>query len=127
MPRSALCRSELFIGVAVGAAGMEGKMKRIIEGKRYNTETAEEICELPCTAYRGDFAWHKTSLYRTPRGAFFLSGEGNASSMWATAARGGGRGPGEGIRAIDADQAREILEREGETDALERFFTVEDA
>lgn len=102
-------------------------MKRIIDGKRYDTETAEEICALTCTANSGDFAWHRTKLYRTRNGAFFLAGEGNASSMWATAARGGGRGPGEGIRVISADEAREILEREDETDVLERLFDISDA
>jgi len=102
-------------------------MKRIIDGKRYDTDTSEEICELTCLAQKGEFEWHKTSLYRTPRGAFFLAGEGGASSMWAAPAHGGGRCWGEGIRPISADKAREIMERENAVEALERFFEIEDA
>ena len=47
--------------------------------------------------------------------------------MWATPARGGGSGPGSGIRVITAGEAREILERENEQDALERYFEISDA
>ncbi|MEX2492957.1 MAG: hypothetical protein WD425_14475 [Nitrospirales bacterium] len=58
-------------------------MKRVIDSKVHNTQTATEICELPCHHYRGDFQYHDTTLYRTPKGAYFVAGEGGPMSMWA--------------------------------------------
>ena len=87
-------------------------MKRIINGKAFDTETAMHVCELHCTAYRNDFAYHDTALYRSPKGQFFVAGSGNAASMWATNF-GSTRGPGEGMRLVDDDEARAIMERNG--------------
>jgi len=48
-------------------------MRAIINGKRYDTDTADELCQLTCNADMGDFRWHDTRLYRTRRGTFFLA------------------------------------------------------
>jgi hypothetical protein len=85
-------------------------MKRIIDGRIYDTATAEEICELRNTANRGDFRWEATSLYRSPKGAFFLAGQGGAMSRWAQAAQGGGHGGGEGMVLVPEDEARALVE-----------------
>lgn len=50
-------------------------MIRIIEGKRYNTETATSVLELPCSYSLSDFAWHETTLYRTGGARGFLLAE----------------------------------------------------
>lgn len=92
-------------------------MKTIIAGRVYDTDTAERVCELECRVYRSDFAWHETSLYRSPKGQFFVAGRGNARSMWAEPAYGGGSGPGSGLRLVDEDEARRIMERAGCTEA----------
>jgi hypothetical protein len=102
-------------------------MKAIIDGKRYDTATAERVCGLSCTFFPNDFGWHDTDLYRTKNGAWFLAGEGNAASMWAQPVTGGGRGSGQGIRPISDDEARRILEDENQTSALERHFKIEEA
>jgi hypothetical protein len=102
-------------------------MIRIIDGKRYNTQTAELVAEVPCGYYSTDFNYHDTGIYISQKGTWFLAGSGNALSMWAKRAPGGGYGPGRGIRPLDDDDAREHLERAGATDAIERFFDVEDA
>jgi hypothetical protein len=96
-------------------------MKRIIEGKLYNTETAEKLCELSCTYNRGDFGWHCTHLYRTRKSAFFLAGEGNARSMWAHHFS-NGSGSGDGIRVIDADEAKSIMEKEASIEDYAKVF-----
>ncbi len=88
-------------------------MKKIIDGRLYNTETAKRIVQLCCSAYRGDFAYHATYLYKSPKGQFFVAGSGNAASMWASDCGGGTRGPGEGMRLVDADEARQIMEANG--------------
>lgn len=102
-------------------------MRKIIDRKVYDTEKAEKVCGLTCTAYGSDFGWHDTSLFRTQKGVWFLAGEGNASSMWGKPAVGGGSVPGEGIRVLDADEALKTLEAENEDWAIEMYFDVEDA
>lgn len=85
-------------------------MKRVIGGKVYDTETADVVCNLVCDHEYGNFAWHETVLYRTKRGRFFLAGRGGARSMWRTQTGQSSCGPGDGIRAIDADEARTHME-----------------
>ena len=105
-------------------------MKAIIGGKRYDTETAQYICDLsPRGFYTGDFRHEETALYRTPRGNWFLAGEGGPMSRWARPEGLNGYSSGAGVRALDPDEARAMLEQHGETEAIERYFAdqVEDA
>lgn len=105
-------------------------MKAIINGKRYDTETATEICDVsPDGFYRGDFRYEETSLYRTKRGNWFLAGAGGPMSRWARPIGLNGHSGGNGVQALDPDEARALLERHHETDAIEKYFgaQVEDA
>jgi predicted HicB family RNase H-like nuclease len=97
-------------------------MKRIINGRTYSTETADLICTLSCPFGRSDFHWHDTAMYRTKGGAYFLAGEGNAMSMWSRSVDRNSWGPGEGIKPLAVSEAQSILEEEGETDAVEKWF-----
>ena len=103
--------------------------KQVIDGKVYNTETASEICELPCPHYPGDFQYHLTYLYRTKKGAYFLAGEGGPMSMWVEPACGGGRTSGSGIRVLDAEAARGYAESANlnEEEMIDAGFEVEEA
>tara|TARA_B100001250_G_scaffold34353_2_gene27807 strand:- start:7931 stop:8236 length:306 start_codon:yes stop_codon:yes gene_type:complete len=56
-------------------------MIAIIEGKKYNTETAEELA-----------SWHNRKIkcfkcdekiYRTTKGAYFIWGEGGSATPWS--------------------------------------------
>lgn len=102
-------------------------MKAIIDGKRYNTDTATRVCDCsPAGFYRSDFRWEDTNLYRTPKGNWFLAGKGNALSRWATSYGQSGHGPGSGIRPVSASEARELLERHGgDWDDIEEYFGSE--
>jgi hypothetical protein len=97
-------------------------MRRIINGKTYDTNTAEEVCALECRYYPGDFQHHETSLYRTPRGGWFLSGHGGPSSMWSRSVGQNSWSGGEGIQPLSRDEALAVLEGQGETDLIERYF-----
>ena len=102
-------------------------MKRIIDGKRYDTDTAEMICDVSSRINdQRDFKWHDTQLYRTKKGAWFVAGEGGPMSRWAHDT-GDGYGYGSGLVVIEADEARELLEQHDELDALAEYFNVEDA
>ena len=100
-------------------------MKKVIAGRVYNTETAIEICEIPCNSSGvTDFRWHETSLYRTKNGNYFLAGEGNAMSMWSEPC-GDMTGSGSGIRPITKSEARDYAEV-GEIGLYRRSLTPEE-
>lgn len=65
-------------------------MKQVIEGKRYDTATAQEIGSGGGKAYPGDFHYYRESLYLTKKGPFFLAGEGGPLSRYGRPAYGGG-------------------------------------
>jgi len=85
-------------------------MKCVIDGKSYSTETATHICDLPCAARSdSDFEFHDTSLYRSPKGQYFIAGHGGPRSLWAV--HDGDTTSGEsGIRLVDDETAREYAE-----------------
>ena len=57
-------------------------MKKIINGRRYDTDSAKFMAE-DCYSNRTDFGyWHET-LYRKSTGEFFLHGEGGAATKYA--------------------------------------------
>jgi len=86
-------------------------MKQIIEGKVYNTETAEELAGANAGLSTSDFGHWREALYRTKKGAYFIAGGGGPRTRWAVAARGGGTGGSAGIKAVSTDEAREWVEK----------------
>ena len=103
-------------------------MRRIIEGKAYDTSTATLLGSATSPRYyRTDFGWWSEELYRTPRGRYFLAGVGNAASSWSEPAPGGGSGPGSGIRAMTETAAQEWAERYLTTAEYEAIWTAEEA
>ncbi len=101
-------------------------MRKIINGKRYDTTTATEICDCsPIGYYAGDFRYEDTKLYRTKRGNWFLAGRGGAMSRWSRPIGSNGSGGGSGIQPLDADEARSFLERYGDADSIEQYFAAE--
>lgn len=103
-------------------------MKAIIDGKTYNTETAEKLAEV-CNPSAGtsDFSWWEEALYRTKRGAYFLAGGGGSLSGWAKAAIGGGRTGGSGIKRLSEEDARAWAERWLSADEYLELFEAEEA
>ena len=104
-------------------------MRRVIEGRIYDTETADCLHSYEAPHYCSDFHWFKEALYRTRKGAYFVSGEGNALSRWAEPCA-DGRGPGEGIRPLSPDEALAWMEDHGaDADDIAEAFSdkVEEA
>ena len=104
-------------------------MKQVIEGKIYDTTTAEEICQCSsATQSRGDFSHWEAGLYRTKRGRFFLAGSGGPMTRWARSIGQGSTTGGRGIIPVSADEARRCAERAGATaEELANFFSLEEA
>ncbi len=103
-------------------------MRAVIDGKRYNTETATEVACIENGHNLSDFEYFTEGLYHTGKGAWFLAGWGNARSPYGTVA-GNTRGSGERITVLTPAEAQEWLEEHGKVDALEAYFgeLIEDA
>ncbi len=97
-------------------------MKKVIDGLRYNTETAEEIHRWDNGLDTGDFKSCEETLYLTAKGRYFLHGQGGAMSKYSVPVS-GGRGGGEEIVPMSADEVREWLEEHDGIDALEKYFS----
>ena len=105
----------------------EYSMKRIINGKIYNTDTATFIGNRQ-HANQGDFHYEDTDLYRTPKGAFFVQGTGGAYSRWSRPCGSNGTSGGHGIQAMTAIEALAWCEDSGiDADTIAQFFSVEEA
>jgi len=58
-------------------------MKKVINGKIYNTETAKLIADWNNRCNANDFHVCEESLYKTKKGQFFIQGSGGAMSKYA--------------------------------------------
>lgn len=98
-------------------------MKRILDGKIYDTETATKLADISGPAVgRGDFVYNDTWLYRSPGGTFFMAGRGGAQSRWSKPIGGNGSGPGEGLILISDAEARKLFELFGDMDKYAQYF-----
>lgn len=104
-------------------------MKRIIDGRRYDTETAQEVAKHSNGRGWNDFYGLSETLYRTRLGAWFLHGIGGAFTEWGEPEGTNGRVGSEGIRPLSEGDAKEWLMDRGQTEALEQYFAdwIEDA
>lgn len=101
-------------------------MLKIIDGKRYNTETATEVCYHGNAYGRSDFKCVNMTLYRTMKGGWFVAGWGGALTRYAYNT-GNGSGGQASIWVVSDDEARDIIEGDEAYAMLEKYFSVEDA
>lgn len=102
-------------------------MKRIIDGKLYNTDTAEFIGEASNTWRVSDYSYYHEELYRTKKGSFFLYGKGNGASKYRSY-EGDGFGPGEKIVPCSVEDAKHWVENHMSPEDYEEVFgAVEEA
>ena len=103
--------------------------RQIIDGKRYDTDTARFLFNYWNGLPAGDFKSERGDLYRTKTGNYFLVA--TAANNWGRFRQktGNAYSPAAAgkIVPISGDAALAILEREGQTDLIEELFTVEDA
>lgn len=104
-------------------------MKKIINGRKYDTETAELVASYGYSNV-GDFHYWEEDLYRTKFGNWFIVGSGGPMSMYCESANGNTWGLSNVFKPIDPNDAMEWLEQYAEdTEALEKYFSkvIEDA
>ena len=86
-------------------------MKRVINRKLYDTETAEKIAQYAPITDRSDFNFLVETLYRTGDGEYFLHGVGGPATKYAQRCSGGKTG-GEEIELLTDEQAIDWCENQ---------------
>lgn len=105
---------------------MTHDITKIIEGRRYSTLTATEVCNFRTSNGKGDHRHEDTSLYLSPRGRFFLAGYGGPRSRWSRSVNGGYTG-GKGLIPVTVADARSFAEQHACAETVAEFFEIEDA
>lgn len=103
-------------------------MKKIINGKSYDTETAKKVgCWSNNLSYR-DFNWVEETLYRKKTGEYFLHGEGGPASRYSVATGTNSWSGGERIMPMTYAEASDWAEKHLDGDEYEAIFgsVVED-
>ena len=96
-------------------------MRKVINRKVYDTETAEAICE-SIFSNRRDFHYCWETLYRTKKGAFFLYGEGGQLSGYSKTVGQNEWSGGENIRLLTVEEAMAFVEENGTCELYEECF-----
>ena len=96
-------------------------MRKVIDGKVYDTAKAELVAEWDNGYYGNDFKRCEENLYRTPKGAWFVAGEGGPMSKYSRPV-GNMTAGGEGLAPLTDDEALQWLEDKGETELIEEYF-----
>ena len=96
-------------------------MKKVINGKLYNTDTAMEMGEYWNGLAASVFEYTIEALYRKKNGEYFLYGRGGARSSYARRV-GDMWGWGEEIRPLTEGQAKEWAERNLTADEYIEIF-----
>ena len=96
-------------------------MKKIINGKLYNTDTAKRLGEW-VNDITDNLHWVSETLYQKQRGEFFLHGEGGPSSKYAESIGQGSWSSGEKIIPLSYDAAQAWAEEYLDANAYQAVF-----
>lgn len=97
-------------------------MKKIINGKMYNTDTARELGSYSNSGDWRDFSHHCETLYRKRTGEFFLFGEGGPMTKYAESVGQNQWSGGSRIMPMSWDDAQAWAEENLSTDEYESIF-----
>ena len=98
-------------------------MKKIINGKRYDTDTAKMLAS-DSYSNRRDFGYWCETLYRKNTGEFFLHGEGGPMSRYAVTTGQNEWSGGEKIIPLTIESAKSWAEEHLDADQYEKIFGV---
>lgn len=101
-------------------------MKKIINGKRYDTETAGLIGEWGNGLSHSDFNRCEESLYKKRTGEYFLYGKGGAMTKYSKPTGQNSWSGGEDINSLTIEDAKEWAEKHLTADEYEAEFTAEE-
>nr|DAL22730.1 MAG TPA_asm: ParG [Caudoviricetes sp.] len=101
-------------------------MKKIINGKRYDTETAELVGEWSNTYNYSDFSYECEELYRKKTGEFFMYGAGGPASSYAVSSGNNNWTGSSKITPLTIEEAKKWAEKNLDADAYEKYFELEE-
>ncbi|MGX7141461.1 hypothetical protein ACWOBX_08415 [Facklamia languida] len=101
-------------------------MKKVINGKRYNTETSTLVGEWENHYSVNDFYWCSEALYQKKTGEFFIHGKGNAASKYSEPFGTNASKGGEKLIPITIDEAKKWVEEKLEYEDYEKLFEFEE-
>jgi hypothetical protein len=105
-------------------------MKKIINGKRYDTSKAVEVGSASGGGPVGDFSHWSATLFRTPRSkVYFLHGEGGPMTRWSVSIGQNQWAGGEDITPMTRQEAFAWAQEHLEPEEIETEFAdlIEDA
>ena len=97
-------------------------MKKIINGRVYDTEKAKELGTYANAGSWRDFSHLEETLYRKKTGEYFLFGEGGPATKYAEAEGQNSWTGGCRIMPMTYDEAREWAEKHLEAEGYEAIF-----
>jgi len=103
-------------------------VKKIINGKRYDTETAKEVAGYRNGLGGNDFRNISENLYKTKKGSWFLAGEGGPMTKYSRPC-GNMTAGGSDIIPLSDEEALNWLDLYDKVEAIEKYFkdSIEDA
>ena len=100
-------------------------MRKIIDGTRYDTNSAILVAEYETPKSRSDFSWWKAGLYRTKiSGRYFLAGEGGPMTIYGQPCQ-GGMTYGDRLTPMGREEALAWAEQYLTTEEIEAEFAGE--
>ncbi|MFA5382195.1 MAG: hypothetical protein WC356_03445 [Candidatus Micrarchaeia archaeon] len=97
-------------------------MKKIIEGKKYDTDTAKLIGENSNGGSWNDFRHFEEELYQKKTGEFFLHGKGGPMTKYSRQVEQNSTSGSEKIIPLSFQEAREWVESHMEAEEYENLF-----
>jgi len=97
-------------------------MKQIIDGKMYNTDTAEPIHYWDNGCGRSDFKFRSKRLYKTKKGSLFIEHDGGAMTDMAVSAGSNSVTGSSKIEPVTEKDAFNFLCSHGGTEKAEKLF-----
>ena len=101
-------------------------MNKVINGKRYDTETAQFIGEWANTYNYSDWSYKCEELYRKKTGEFFLYGKGGPMSEYAVPSGNNNWSGSSKIIPLTIDEAKKWVEKNLSADDYEKLFEIEE-
>lgn len=95
-------------------------MKKIINGKMYNTETAKCLSEW-CNGHYGDLTYVEETLYRKRTGEYFLYGLSGAAGKYAEETSCNNWSGGDKVIPMTENEAKSWIEENG---TAEEYITA---
>lgn len=99
-------------------------MKKIINGRRYDTDTATHLASAYSNLEKRDFGYWEEELYRKNTGEFFIYGWGGPASRYSVSAGNNSWSGGEKIIPVTLEAAQEWAEKYLDGDKYEEIFGV---